>query len=138
MIKQLPRTFALLAILALLGCGEKRAETATVTGKVTLPNGQPLPGGRIDFHSATSGNMVSGQIKADGTYEAKEVPKGNYKVSIENAHLRGTGAPPPGLAAMPGSDQKYVPINPMYTKPETSGLTTTVDGKTHTYDVPLK
>jgi hypothetical protein len=137
MTKQLPCVLGLIAGLAILGCGQKGPSTAKVTGKVTLRDGKALSGGRIDFRSAASGNLVSGQIKADGTYEAVDVPEGEYKVSIENNHLRGVGPPPPGLAAMPGSDQKYVPINPRYTGPDTSGLTTTVSGKTHTYDVQL-
>src|SRR4051812_9565367 len=122
-IKRMLGGIGLLALLAVLGCG--RSGTATVTGKVTLPDGSPLPGGRIDFRSA-SGNMVSGQVRADGTYEALLVPQGDNRASIENVQLYGIGQPPPGLAPLPGSasssGQRYVPINPMYRKPETSGL----------------
>jgi hypothetical protein len=138
MKKLLPGVLGLVATLAIVGCGERGPSTAKVTGKVTLRDGKALPGGRVDFRSATSGNMVSGQIKADGTYEAVEVPLGDYKVSVENSHLRGGSPPPPGLAAMPGSDQKYVPINPRYSRPDTSGLATTVGGSTHTFDVQLR
>jgi len=102
------------------------SDTATVHGKVTQADGTPLPGGRIDFRSAATGSLVSGQIKADGTYEAPAVPNGDYKVSIDNGFLQGLGPPPPGIAPMPGSDQKYVPINPNYAKPEDFRVDTTV------------
>jgi hypothetical protein len=141
MTRKLSCVLGLIAAFALVGCGQKGASTAKVTGKVTLPNGQPLPGGRIDFRAAT-GNMVSGQIKADGTYEAREVPPGEYKVSVENSHLKGISPPPPGLEPLPGSavsaGEKYVAINARYMSPETSGFTTTVNGKTHSYDVALR
>jgi hypothetical protein len=135
------KSIVIFAVCLAAGCGGNgRPEAAKVTGRVTLPNGSPLPGGRIDFRAA-SGDMVSGQIKADGTYEAS-VPPGSSKVSIENVQLKGIGPAPRGLPAMPtpagGDGQKYVPLNPRYAKPETSGLTTTVAGKAHTYDVHLR
>jgi hypothetical protein len=141
MTNKLLCVLGLTAALAIVGCGQKGTSIATVTGKVTLPDGKPLPGGRIDFRSG-SGSMVSGQIKADGTYEAREVPPGEYKVSVVNSHLKGIIAPPPGLEPLPGSavsaGEKYVSINPRYMSPNTSGFTTTVHGKTHTYDMALR
>lgn len=132
----------LCAGLAIVGCGKKGPATSNVTGKVTLASGQPLPGGRIDFRSAASGDLVSGQIKADGTYEVLSVPPGEYKVGIVNGHLQGTSATPPGLEPMPGAAEnagkKYVPIHPGYSKVETSGLSTTVEGRTNTYDISLR
>jgi len=125
-------------LLAASGCGEKAPETATVTGKVTLRDGAPLPGGQINFHFAGANSLASGNIKSDGTYEVLNVPNGDAKVSVTNAHLKGVTAPPGGAPSAGGSEGKYVPINASNTKPETSGLTTKVQGKTHTYDVKLK
>ena len=129
--------------LAAAGCVDKADETATVTGKVTFPDGKPLPGGRIDFRVGGTGNLVSGQVQPDGTYEALKVPPGSYKVSIDNSSLKGAGAAaPPGTAPMPSSPetagQKYVPLHAKFFSPETSGLSTTVAGKAHTYDIVLK
>ena len=131
-------SIVLVVAVALLGCGEKKVETPTVTGKVTLPDGKPLPGGRIDFKSA-SGNTVSGEIKPDGTYAA-QVPAGPQQVAVVNLHLKASGTPPPpGLAPMTGATPgTYVPIAAKYASPDSSGLTTTVTGPNHTYDIPLK
>jgi hypothetical protein len=130
-----------LALAAALGCGGQGPGTATVAGRVTLPDGSPLPGGRIDFRGE-SGDMVSGQIGADGNYEVARVPRGAARVSVENVQLRGLGPPPPGLMPMPGASttagQKYVPINARYRRGETSGLTTTVNGDRQTFDIRLR
>ena len=82
--------------------------------------------------------MSSGIIKSDGTYEVLNAPQGQAKVAVINAQLKGITAPPGGLPPMAGSDGKYVPIHASNTNPETSGFTTTVQGKTHTFDLKLK
>jgi hypothetical protein len=122
--------------LACAGCQEAASGKAKVTGKVTFSDGKPLPGGRIDFRSP-DGSLVSGQIKSDGTYEADDVPPGDQQVAIENKHLKAFGPPPPGLAPLPGSDQTYVPIDPKYSSPATSGLTTNIQAGDDTYDVQI-
>ncbi|HEY1186409.1 MAG TPA: carboxypeptidase-like regulatory domain-containing protein [Gemmata sp.] len=131
-------SLALFGVLILAGCGGGAGDAAVVTGTVSLRDGKPLPGGRIDFHSKSG--LLTGQIKADGTYEMTAVPPGEYKVSVENGHLKNAGPPPAGLAPMPtdNAGTKYVPYDPKYNKPESSGLTTTVKGPTHTFDVQLK
>ena len=46
-----------------------------------------------------------------------------------------------GTTGMPGMSEsatKYVAINPNYATPEKSGLSTSVQGESHTYDVDLK
>jgi hypothetical protein len=132
-----------LAAVAAVGCSKsKGGSTAVVTGKVTLPNGQPLTGGRIDFQSASDEKKTAGgMIKADGTYEATAVPLGECKVSITNASLKGLPTTTLASKDMPGSEregEKYVPINPKYAKFATSGLSTNVEGKEHTYDITLQ
>lgn len=123
--------------LSFVGCGSGGPPSSKVVGKVTLPDGSPLPGGRIDFFSAESG-QVSSTIKGDGSYEANAVPRGDLKVAINNKHLEGIKPPPSGLPAMPGSDQKYVEIDAKYRDPKTSGLSTKVTDATTTYDVKLE
>jgi len=140
MIKMTKQRFCVVALvlsLTVVGCGVKGPEMAKVSGKVTLPDGTPLPGGRVDFRSVNTGNMVSGVIKADGSYEALTPLGGEYKVSVENKHLEGVQPPPEGLAPMPGADQKYVEINPVNRNPNSSGFQVTVSSKTQTFDVHL-
>jgi hypothetical protein len=110
-----------------------------VTGKVTLPGGKPLTGGNITFTPVGGkGNAGSGQINADGTYQAVNVPLGECKVSIDNSTLKGAveGKEMPGMGASAGL--KYVPIDPKFTKPDTSSLTVNVTGKSQTADFEVK
>jgi len=125
--------------LALIGCGEKAPETSKVSGKVTLADGKPLPGGRIDLHSSEHG-MVAGTIGSDGAYQVPDVKPGEYQVSVVNSHLKGLGnAPvPAGVQAMPGTGETYVEIDQKYSKPETSGLSVKVGEGEQTYDIELK
>ena len=145
-MKKLFCSVALLAGCASLGCGksggDKDLPRATVTGKVTLPGGAPLPGGTINFRSTKMTHLIgSGEIQADGTYEAKDVPQGDCKVFIDNFALKGKGAggyaPPEGTKQpLPGT--KYVEIKKKYTSENETDLTTNVAGSTHTYSVELK
>jgi hypothetical protein len=129
------------ALAAMVGCGSRgTAHTATITGKVTLPDGKPLPGGHIDFHSgADSKSIASAVINEDGTYEAMGVQSGECHVTVENAELR-QATRAASAEKMPGSHSagKYVPISSRYSRVDSSGLSTTVDGRNTTYNVELK
>lgn len=98
--------FLLLAVLGgaaalVAGC----AKTGKVAGKVTLPDGSPLPGGIIMFSPDEAGlNPASATIKEDGTYEVADVPTGLCKVSIDN-RMAGVTETPVGAAGGYG-DQK--------------------------------
>jgi len=134
----------LAASLAFLGCGRKEGTlpTATVTGKVTLPGGAPLPGGRINFRSTTVAHLMgSGEINADGTYEAKNVPQGPCKVFVDNSYLKQTesagGYKNPDPAPRPAG-VKYAPIPAKYTSENSTDLTTNVNSDSFTYNVELK
>jgi hypothetical protein len=142
MTNHLLRFLGLAAALGLVvGCGSKgksgNENVATVTGKVTIAGKGPLPGGQITFWGGKE--SATGSIKSDGNYEDQNVPQGECKVSIDNTALKTAGATGAATEGMPGSDNgKYVPIDPKYSKPETSGLSTTVSGKTATYNPDLK
>ena len=87
------------------GCGESRGKVA---GKVTMSNGEPLPGGTITFVPVSGkGNIASTSISPDGKYEL-EVPSGECKISVDNRNVGktppapigaggGGNAPPPGV-----------------------------------------
>ena len=106
----------LLAALCVAGC----AKNGTVSGKVTLPDGSPLPGGQIAFQPEdTKRNPVIAVIKEDGTYSCS-VPVGNCKVSIDNRAIGKSSAPigaggvpaPPKGGGGPGAGAKS-PTGPM-------------------------
>ncbi|HEY1192426.1 MAG TPA: hypothetical protein VGE74_32685 [Gemmata sp.] len=144
MTKNLLRLLALSTGIALLGCGTKAPEekTATVTGKVTL-TGKPLPGGTITFRSTAAAHRVGfGEIKPDGTYEAKNVPQGECKVSVTNIHLKpvdkATGTPSTDGYQGPPPGAKYVPIPDKYTSEATTPLTASITSDPATYNAELK
>jgi hypothetical protein len=142
----MPRARTLLAAALLVsaaGCGADAPPnvgppSVTVTGKVTLAGGKPLPGGLIRFQLASAANWAgSGKIMADGTYEATFVPIGECKVSVDNASLKPSSTPPTENSA-PDPSLKYVPINAKYANPHTSGLTFNVASDNQIFNVELK
>ena len=93
-------------LLALAGCGGGKAGRASVSGKVTVAGKGPLTGGTITFVLISNESEVGGgNIKSDGTYDAVDVPVGECKVIVSNAHLNlsksGMGGGIPG-GGMPG------------------------------------
>lgn len=138
------RLLALAVGIGALGCGTKAPEekSATVTGKVTLAGGKPLPGGTINFRSTVAVHRVgTGEIGADGTYTAKDVPMGACKVYVDNSTLKpidkSSGyVPPDAKQPLPGT--KWVPIPTKYTTEAATDLTTDVNADPFTYNVELK
>ena len=89
------------------GCGGSKGK---VTGKVTMSNGEPLPGGTITFAPVGGdGTVASAWINPDGTYELT-VPSGECKISIDNRNVGVTPAAPVGAggggnASAPGASK---------------------------------
>ena len=133
---------SLIALAACAGCGN--GDGTTVSGKVTQA-GAPVSGGSIVFQPVSgTGQAASGMMKADGTYEAKAVQPGEYKVVVETAHLNVSTKKPklPGdIQAPPTSAEinglTYVKIDPKYSKVGTTDLKVTVSGSSQTYNVEL-
>jgi hypothetical protein len=113
--------FSLFSLICTLGCG---GEGYNVGGKVTFPDGSPVPHGQVTFISDNF--SAGGSIIAEGSYSISiRVPAGTYKVGV-----RASGEP----VAAPGADvanMKIVPlVDPKYGNPETSGLVVEVKGPT--------
>ncbi len=60
-------------------------ETGAVEGVITF-KGQPLAEGKVSFHPE-KGKPVAAEIKADGSFEAKGVPAGTLRVTVEAKFL---------------------------------------------------
>jgi hypothetical protein len=83
------------ALAALAGCSDpgnplRSASFYPVKGKVTLPDGKPLPGVKVVFSGpATSGATT----ESDGTFAFKDdkggLPAGDYKVRLEVVESKG-------------------------------------------------
>ena len=138
--------FVSLALLSLVaGCGGGSGG-AVVTGKVTSA-GAAVTGGTLVFEPLSgNGRAVTAAIKKDGTYEAKGVIAGDYKVTVDTEYLKATAINTPklpaGIQVPPSAGQlgglTYVKIDPKYSKSATTDLKTTVSGSKFTYDVTLK
>jgi len=139
MTRVVVRTTALVALVLIAGCSNK---PATVSGKVTLAGKGPLTGGNITFTpTAAPDKARTVSIQGDGTYKALDLPRGECKVSIETASLKGLGggaAATESMAGMGGGGAtKYVPIDAKFAKPETSGLTVNIDKEEVTFDTEV-
>lgn len=121
----------------LAGCGTRAPANPTtyaVRGKVTLA-GQPLKQGyvRLDPASPGKGVPAEGQIKPNGTYEARAfvgqpgTTPGEYKISLASVPRGQEGE----VAAEP------LPVPEKYLKPDTTDIAKTVTSGDNTIDVEL-
>lgn len=147
---------ALCTILLTSGCGPDYKSRGVVKGKVTSGK-RALTTGSVMFINK-DGVSASAGIDPDGNYEMKDAPVGECKVTVTvtelpmdpmvRARLMGKGpkmpegpknpesadSPAPPLAKIP---KEVVPIDPKYSKPETSGLSFTVKKGEQTYNIEL-
>jgi hypothetical protein len=150
----------LTSVLFLSGCGQS---TGNVSGKVTY-KGAPLRGGTVGFVDS-SGRTMGAAMEEDGTFKIKNLPTGEYIVTVETnsvkppqsseaappALKKGMGAPPkdaqlpdgykgsnPAEAAAANAAKHYILIPGSYSKKETSNLKHTVVAGDQTADFDVK
>ena len=124
------------------GCG---SGTSTVTFKVSLPDGSPLPFAKIHVQCLGGTNPVFPGDLRDGVFTVNNVPYGEIKVEIE------TIPPQEGQEEMPTNIKKmelpekfkvepglYVPINPKYKNVATSGLVYQINKSQETIEIKLQ
>ncbi len=111
--------------LWLSGCSDNTATkpptTYKVRGKVVWANGQPLRGGRINFHPEAPSNCEAfAEIEKDGTFSLSTFGKddgampGRYRVSLDPYSYK------------TGAAQQVAVVPTQYRDPRTSGLTAEV------------
>ena len=90
----------LTAVVGVLGCGEggplNRGQVHPVTGKVLLPDGNPLTSGKVVFVATKSTISSLAKIQNDGSFTINGLPEGEYKVRLEvgeSSHAK-KGSPP--------------------------------------------
>jgi hypothetical protein len=147
---------AFTALLTATGCGGPDYKArGTVKGKVTTGK-KSLTTGSVMFHNA-NGITASASIDPDGNYVMNDAPIGDCTVTVTvnalpmdasvRARLKGGGpkipemknpdAPSPDLPSGPAVPKEIVPIDPKYSKPETSGLKIKVEKGEQTFDIEL-
>lgn len=123
------RTFVLLFLPYLIGCGQK---LASVEGTVQL-DGKPLAAAGIAFHPVAGGPLGSATTDADGHFRIESANKpglipGQYQVTVVKKETSGFLADKSGLSAgiAPGGIKETWLVPQKYAAPNTSGLTADV------------
>lgn len=139
-------------LILVAGCGQTphSVDHAEVSGKV-LYQGQPLPGGRVNFLALNGGFASSANIDENGNYHIK-APVGETEISVTNLMLKSKTGPKKGSLAPKEADTKvkeaegkgnqslkgrYVKIPSHYEDPQKSGLKYTVKKGAQTHDIEL-
>jgi hypothetical protein len=133
--------------LVTTGCGGR----GDVSGKVTF-DGEPIPWGRVFFHSQGNKNEVLNGRIINGQYSVAGVPTGPVKIAVESIPApKGSG---PGaddkmtegfkammkdrnLGAPADIAGKFIEIPARYANAEESGLAFDVSRGAQTHDLPL-
>jgi hypothetical protein len=123
--KQLP-CLLLGAALALAGCSPSNKQ-GEITGVVKF-KGEPLPGGTVVFHGATS--TYTSEIRKDGNYTVSGVPLGTAKIAVVMPIRITMGGKSVGSNSLPD-------IPARYGDPQKSGLSCEVTGGSQTHNVEL-
>lgn len=140
--------FALLLVAAAMvvsGCGGN----VKVKGTVKFANGEPLPGGVVNF---TDGQKnYRGEIQTDGTFEMRTfkpgdgIPKGTYQVFLSETLMLSSSGSKTIKTGEGGKDEltletigkSTTTVDPKYNDPVNSGLKVDVT-KSMTYDIVLE
>src|SRR5438876_1098 len=77
------RCVILSCLLAFVGCGAFADELATITGRITDPNGLVVAGVKIDATNINTNITYSGETNADGLYRIPSIPSGVYRVMVQ-------------------------------------------------------
>ncbi len=122
---------------------KKPQEEARVSGKV-LFKGAPVPGGVITLHGA-GGKTYSAPLAENGNYAVKDLPPGEYKITVNTEVLKAPAPVGPKGEKTPAIKEpdakagpKYLPIPAKYSDPKTSGLSFTAAKGAQTFDLSLE
>ena len=126
--------FLIVSLVPLSGCGNKMHK---ISGRVTYSDTEePLEIGFVCF--ANGPTFARGMIKENGTYtmgsfsETDGLPPGTYQVYVDGAR-KGLGK-----RHEDDDDEQYQElIDRKHTRPDTSGLTFVVDGKTKEFNISV-
>lgn len=136
------------AALALGSCGNPRESRLPETG-ATLEGTIKFGSEQLQFAQiqVLGGNeMATGRIDEDGRYKVENCPLGAVKIGVNTSAARGefqSKAMQGGLYKGPDKQGKgsvplrFVDVPAKYADPNASGLTTTVNPGTNTFDIVI-
>jgi hypothetical protein len=141
--KQLPVIVAFVCLLPLYACGPK---AGTLRGKVTFKD-IAFNEGEVQFLDKTNVGHPPATIDADGKYEAKNLPYGEYRIAIKHMpkgqksltdlrkewKAKGSEPPPDEIA----KTKVESPLPAKYADNNKSGLTVTISQPTTEFNIKL-
>lgn len=136
--KNLGRVHALLACLALVGCGSGGPAMGRVSGTVTY-QGKPIPKGTVTFiptdgtRPSATGTINDGAYTLQTTEPGDGAVVGGYKVAISDIDPAVLNTAVPGMPVQ--APKSLIPKK--YGDANTSGLTAEVQSGSQTRDFPL-
>lgn len=128
----------LLAASLFLGCGPAHPPTFPVSGKVTFPDGKPLPLALVEFRIAgPDGATVNarGETGPDGVFKLTTYKDGDGALAGEHAVLV---IPPPAPPSNMSGPEPVSPIARKFLSYDTSGLKAIVKAEpANTFDITV-
>ncbi len=143
-----------IGLVLLIGCA-KRGTGGSVSGTVTY-NGKPVNRATLFFRPTSyEGKDIDITTSADGTFNASNIPPGEYKIFIEGSRLPADATKSPQIPKgmdpakademkkkfeqMRGPAAATIPFPQKYRKAETSDLSCTItEGKQENVSLVLK
>ncbi len=127
-----PLLFLALIVAVASGCGGRSSSRSVkFYGKVTY-KGAPVTGANMVAYAGEVGNPIA--VAADGSFNASQLPAGDFVVTVENEFLnpdkpdyagkKGMGSPMPAGKGAPAG--VYIKLPEKYKKKETSDLKITL------------
>jgi len=102
------------------GGGASYEVSGSISGRVSLKDGSVPGEGLVNLYAPVTGVSAQANLDSEGNFSLKQIPVGEYQVSV---------TPPPQLppgAPSAGSNQSTSKIPPKYYNASTSGLLVTV------------
>ncbi len=140
-------------VCAVGGCGPDYKARGTVKGKVTY-NKKALTSGTVMFYGASNNITSSAVIDTEGNYVMNDAPLGEVKITVtvtalppgkpmkygpaaEGESKDPSGTVPDSIPIMSKMPSSILRIDEKYSKPDTSGLSFTVEKGEQTHNLEL-
>jgi len=138
-----------MAAVAMASCSpngrvEPLPETgASLEGNITY-GGEPVPLAAVIITPPVRGDGASGFADDQGHYKVTNVPVGEVKIAVNSDAAKGqmrgramAGTDPNAKGGKRALPPKIIDVPKKYQDPQTSGITTTINKGTNTFDIVI-